>query len=136
MAKTPKLVRGKKSLPTTATSAGKHDVIVEMTDTAPMTRREGREENGSTDSFVREEEEREGGEGEGARAMSSAPKFCLDIWLGLPQQQEINVGVLLQMESSCRHKRFYEQLPGKMRKVVSPLFFRWNEGGGIRWRIK
>ena len=59
-----------------------------------------------------------------------------DIWLGLPQQQEINVGVLLQMESSCRHKRFYEQLPGKMRKVVSPLFFRWNEGGGIRWRIK
>ena len=44
MAKTPKLVRGKKSLPTTATSAGKHDVIVEMTDTAPMTREEKRGE--------------------------------------------------------------------------------------------
>ena len=102
-------------------------------------RRKRGEENGSTDSFVREEEEREGGEEEGARAMCSAPKFCSDIWLGLPQQQEINVGVLLQMESSCRHKRFYEQLPGKIRKVVtvvSPLFFRWNEGGGIRWRIK
>ena len=41
-----------------------------------------------------------------------------------------------QLQAQEVHLRFYEQLPGKMRKVVGPLFFRWNEGGGIRWRIK
>ena len=63
MAKTPKLVRGKKLLPTTATSAGKHDVIVEMTDTAPMTRREGRDERKMDLRIHLSEKRRKGREG-------------------------------------------------------------------------
>ena len=74
MAKTAKPVHARKEVAATATSAGKHDVIVEMTDTAPMTRREGREER-RMDLRIHLSEQRRGGkEGrEGEGAMCSAP---------------------------------------------------------------
>ena len=90
----------------TATSAGKHDVIVEMTDTAPMTRRE---EERRMDLRIHLSEKRRKGR-EGGRGSDVLGSLVLLRYLVATATAAGNQcgSSAAKMESSCRRKKYIQ----------------------------